>query len=99
MKQFISVSALLVFLIASPPASLPSSTSPSQGKNPFQQMLADINGQQHQADNQVQRSLLGEADIHEATLALEKADLSLKLLVQVRNKLVSAYEELSRMSM
>ena len=86
-------------LIASPSASLSSTNSASQGKNLFQQMLADINGQQHQADNQVQRSLLGEADIHESTLALEKADLSLKLLVQVRDKLVSAYEELSRMSM
>ena len=86
-------------LIASPPASLPSSESASQGKNLFQQILADINGQQRQADTQVQRSLTGEADLHEAALALEKVDLSLRLLVQVRNKLVSAYEELSRMSM
>ncbi len=86
-------------LMPSPSASPPAADSASQGKNLFQQMLADIDGQQHQADKQVQRSLLGEADIHEATLALEKADLSLKLLVQVRNKLVSAYEELSRMSM
>ncbi len=86
-------------LIASPLASRGSKTPNSQGKNIFQQMLTDINSQQHQADTQVQRSLLGETDIHEATRALEKADLSLRLLVQVRNKLVSAYEELSRMSM
>ena len=86
-------------LIASPLASPPSSTSASPGKNTFQQMLADINSQQRQADTQVQRSLTGEADLHEAALALEKVDLSLRLLVQVRNKLVSAYEELSRMSM
>ncbi len=86
-------------LIASPQASPPSSTSGPPGKNSFQQMLTDINNQQHQADTHVQRSLLGETDIHEATLALEKADLSLRLLVQVRNKLVAAYEELSRMSM
>ena len=85
--------------IASPLTSPPSSTSAVPGKNLFQQMLADINGQQRQADTQVQRSLLGEADLHEATVALEKVDLSLRLLVQVRNKLVSAYEELSRMSM
>jgi len=37
--------------------------------------------------------------VHEAMLALEKADLSLRLLVKVRNKLVQAYEELSRMPM
>ena len=86
-------------LPVSPVSSPTSADSASPGKNVFQQMLTDINGQQHQADAQVQRSLLGETDIHEAALALEKVDLSLRLLVQVRNKLISAYEELSRMSM
>lgn len=77
----------------------PSLKSTSGGENVFQKILSDINSQQRQADTQVRKSLLGETDIHEATLALEKADLSLRLLVQVRNKLVQAYEELSRMSM
>jgi|UniRef100_A0A7V6A2R1 flagellar hook-basal body complex protein FliE len=71
----------------------------SREKSLFQQILTEVNNQQNQADSQVQRSLLGEGDLHEATIALEKADLSLRLLVQVRNKLVSAYEELSRMPM
>lgn len=69
----------------------------SRNKNVFQEILAEVNGQQHQADTQVRQLLLGEVDLHEAILALEKADLSLRLLVQVRNKLVRAYEELSRM--
>jgi flagellar hook-basal body complex protein FliE len=60
-------------------------------------MLAEVSGQQRQADKQVQGSLLGKADLHEAMLGLEKANLSLRVLVQVRNKLVQAYEELSRM--
>jgi flagellar hook-basal body complex protein FliE len=76
-----------------------SEKSAAQGKNVFQQILNDVNNQQNQADTQVQQSLLGETDIHDATIALEKVDLSLRLLVQVRNKLVSAYEELSRMPM
>jgi flagellar hook-basal body complex protein FliE len=75
------------------------SKSASQGKSSFQQILADVNNQQSQADSEVQRSLLGKTDIHEATIAMEKVDLSLRLLVQVRNKLISAYEELSRMPM
>lgn len=86
-------------LVASTLAKSPSSSSAGQKQNVFQQMLADVNGLQRQADTQVHRSLLGEADVHDATLALEKADLSLRLLVQVRNKLVQAYEELSRMAM
>jgi flagellar hook-basal body complex protein FliE len=86
-------------MMESPISNSSSSKSTSQGKNVFQQMLAEVNGQQHQADTQVKQSLLGEGDLHEATMALEKVDLSLRLLVQVRNKLVSAYEELSRMPM
>ncbi len=86
-------------IITSPNTGLPTSGASAPGKNVFQQLLADINSQQSQADTQVRRSLLGEADLHEAMLALEKANLSLRLLVQVRNKLVQAYEELSRMPM
>lgn len=76
-----------------------SSQTTSKEKNLFQEMLAEVNGQQYQADSQVRQLLLGKVDLHEAMLALEKADLSLRLLVQVRNKLVRAYEELSRMPM
>jgi len=36
-------------------------------------------------------------DIHGTMLALEKADLSMRLMLQVRNKLVSAYDEVMRM--
>ena len=78
---------------------LPSSEPTSRKENIFQQILAEIDGQQRQADAQVRRSLLGEGDVHETMLALEKANLSLRVLIQVRNKLVQAYEELSRMPM
>lgn len=76
-----------------------SSEATSPEKNLFKDMLAEVNGQQQEADTQVRQLLLGEVDLHEAMLALEKADLSLRFLVQVRNKLVRAYEELSRMPM
>lgn len=74
-----------------------STETASQKKNMFQEILTEVNGQQHHADTQVHQLLLGKADLHDAMLALEKANLSLRLLVQVRNKLVQAYEELSRM--
>lgn len=71
----------------------------SSDKNLFQKMLADVHRQQRQADVEVGRALLGEGELHDAILALEKANLGLRLLVQVRNKLVAAYEELSRVQM
>lgn len=36
-------------------------------------------------------------DVHSAMIAVEKADLSFQLMMQVRNKIVSAYQEIARM--
>lgn len=71
----------------------------SAGGAGFAKMLEDVNGLQHRADAEIQEVLLGRADPHEAMLALERAGLALKVLVQTRNKMIQAYEELSRMAM
>jgi len=39
----------------------------------------------------------GSGDVHTAMLALQKAEISMQLTVQVRNKLVQAYQDLMRM--
>lgn len=67
--------------------------------NAFQTLLKELNSLQNQADGKISQSLLGQEDLHEAMLSLERASLGLKVLVQVRNKMVQAYEELSRMTM
>jgi flagellar hook-basal body complex protein FliE len=38
-----------------------------------------------------------EYDLHEIMIASEKADLSFRLLLQIRNKLLDAYQEIMRM--
>ena len=51
-----------------------------------------------QAETKVAGVLAGNgADVHTALIAVEKADLSFQLMMQVRNKIVSAYQEISRM--
>ena len=40
----------------------------------------------------------GDIPLHSVMIATEKADLSLQLAMQVRNKLVAAYQEISHMS-
>jgi len=53
---------------------------------------------QSQAESKVAGVLEGSgADVHSALIAVEKADLSFQLMMQVRNKIVSAYQEISRM--
>ena len=37
------------------------------------------------------------ADVHDATIAVEKADLSFQLMLQVRNKVVQAYQQIAGM--
>ncbi len=53
---------------------------------------------QNNAEKAIQAFANGEVkDIHTVVLAMEKADMSLQTLMQVRNKLLTAYEEISRM--
>jgi flagellar hook-basal body complex protein FliE len=64
----------------------------------FEKLLQDVNQQQLTAEaKQVELLVTENKDIHGTMLALEKADLSMRLMLQVRNKLVSAYEEVMRM--
>jgi flagellar hook-basal body complex protein FliE len=49
------------------------------------------------ANDAIGRMLDGSGDVHEAMIALQHADLTLQMAVQVRNKLVGAYQEIMRM--
>src|SRR5947208_9512444 len=50
------------------------------------------------AEEKVSAMLEGNGmDVHSAMIAVEKADLSFQLMMQVRNKIVAAYQEISRM--
>lgn len=60
--------------------------------------LRDVNRLQIKADDAAQKLVSGEInDIHQVMLATEKANLALQLTVQIRNKLVEAYQEISRL--
>ncbi len=62
-------------------------------------MMNEVQQLQQDSDKKVTGSLMGKEELHEAMLSLEKASLGLKLLLQVRNKIVDAYNELARMNM
>jgi flagellar hook-basal body complex protein FliE len=66
--------------------------------NVLHSAMDDMQQLQGQAETKVAGVLEGNgADVHTALIAVEKADLSFQLMMQVRNKIVSAYEEISRM--
>tara|TARA_B100001996_G_scaffold180997_1_gene138194 strand:- start:568 stop:870 length:303 start_codon:yes stop_codon:yes gene_type:complete len=67
-------------------------------KRTFEKILQDVNQQQFNAEAKKVELLVSEnKDIHGTMVALEKAELSMRLMLQIRNKLVSAYEEVMRM--
>ena len=59
--------------------------------------ISEVNELQKNADSAMTDVTLGRLGIHEGMLAITEADLSLRLLVQVRNKIMDAYKEVSRM--
>ena len=60
--------------------------------------MDQVNGLQESANAKVGALLEGNGlDVHSALIAVEKADLSFQLMMQVRNKIVAAYQEISRM--
>ena len=61
--------------------------------------LAEVNRLQGQADQAVEALATGKGiSLHETIIALEKADLSFQLMMQVRNKIVQAYREVLNMN-
>jgi flagellar hook-basal body complex protein FliE len=55
---------------------------------------------QRNAQQSVDRFLSGEGEeLHKVALATQEADLSFQLFLQVRNKIVAAYQEIMRMQM
>jgi len=64
----------------------------------LQQSLERVDGLQHEADAAARALALGQApSAHDTMIAMEKADLSLRLTTKVRNKVVEAYQEIMRM--
>ncbi|MBD3292908.1 MAG: flagellar hook-basal body complex protein FliE [Armatimonadia bacterium] len=64
----------------------------------LREALDRVNETQQQADVALQDVATGRADdLHEAIIALEKADLTLRLTAQVTQRAVEAYKEISRM--
>ena len=67
----------------------------SSFKNVFLESIEQVNSMQNSADQAVNSLLTGD-DVNPAEVltALQKADLTFRTMMQVRNKLLSAYQEL-----
>lgn len=59
--------------------------------------IDQVNEAQIDADQALSDMLAGkQQDLHQTLIAMEKADITFQLMMQIRNKIVSAYEEINR---
>ena len=61
-------------------------------------LLASVDSSAGEANSAVTDMIDGTGDVHTAMIALQKADMNLQLTVQIRNKLVQAYQDVMRMT-
>jgi flagellar hook-basal body complex protein FliE len=75
---------------------------PAPGASSFAEALGSAIGKvdalQQQSDAESEKLALGGGNLHETALALEKADVAMRVMTKVRNKIVEAYQEVMRMS-
>ena len=77
-------------------------TAPPSNSDSFGIMLTDsikqVNRLQVEADSSINDLATGKhTDIHRTMIAMEKASISFELLMQIRNKVISAYDRIMRM--
>jgi flagellar hook-basal body complex protein FliE len=83
---------------------LTQTSAPASGSVSFSKMLMDglenVNEKQGAADKMVQAFALDDSiPVHQVTYALEQAQLSLQLMLQVRGHLVEGYQQLMNMQL
>ena len=70
---------------------------PSFGST-IRSVIDSLDRQQIGAEQEIARAVAGESpDLHRTIASLQAADMSFQLALQVRNKLMGAYEEIMRM--
>ncbi len=64
----------------------------------LKQAIAQVNRDKLEADQAIEGLASGQrTDIHNTMITMEKASVSFQMLMQVRNKVINAYETIMRM--
>ncbi len=93
-----AIQAVVPALAPAQPTASPVAQVESSFGDLLKTMVAQTNEQQQAADQALQQVHSGgEKNLHDAMISMEKADISLRYMIQVRNKAIDAYQEVMRM--
>lgn len=82
------------------PAAPAAGAAGSPFKDVLSSALGEVEGARANANQSINQFLSGEGeDLHSTILASQRADLEFQMFLQVRNKVVSAYQEIMKMQM
>jgi flagellar hook-basal body complex protein FliE len=76
---------------------MPSGANAESFKSELGKAIGEVDKLQGAADAQADAVAHGAGNIHEMAIALEKADVAMRLAMRVRTKLVDTYNEIMRM--
>ena len=63
----------------------------------LEKSLSEVNNLQKDSQKAMSDMATGEVkDLHQAAIAIDKAELSMKMMLEIRNKALNAYKEISR---
>ena len=66
--------------------------------NTLQKFVEDVNSLQNQADQSIEKLATGEiSDVHQVMKAVEEAGIAMEFMLEIRNKIIEAYQEVMRM--
>ena len=78
-------------------ASIPSNSTGASFANELKNAIGDVNTSQIQGEKAMSDIATGQVkDLHQAAIAIDKAELSMKMMLEVRNKALNAYKEITR---
>ena len=67
-------------------------------ENTLNKFIKDVNSLQNQASEATEKLATGEiTDVHQVMIAVEEANTAMEFMLEIRNKIVEAYQEVMRM--
>jgi flagellar hook-basal body complex protein FliE len=83
-------------MMPTPTVSTPTPSNPTSFGKLLNEAIQQVKDVEKGSQGELQKFLSNESDLHSVMIALEKADLSFQVMMQVRNKIVSAYQEIMK---